>query len=273
MKRTLFIIVLLFFVIGSIVTSLITYDKEKRIELYLQSQEKVLQTQYNVTYKNFNLLSQSIYNNLITNKKVLEYMEEAHKKHSSIYLQSLRTKLYKNLEKIYQEWNIIGIKQLHFHLKDNTSFLRMHKPKKYGDKLTNFRYSVSYVNKQLIPIEGLEMGKILHGFRFVYPLFSKESKHIGSVEVSISAKNFRKKLQTSFDSNVKFLINKKTVDNTAWSADIHKLYENTRISEKYYRFKDDLSLNQNDIKNIPDNIISEIREKIKQQNTFFRILL
>jgi signal transduction histidine kinase len=268
MKRTLFIIVLLFFVIGSIVTSLITYDKEKRIELYLQSQEKVLQTQYNVTYKNFNLLSQSIYNNLITNKKVLEYMEEAHKKHSSIYLQSLRTKLYKNLEKIYQEWNIIGIKQLHFHLKDNTSFLRMHKPKKYGDNLTNFRYSVSYVNKQLIPIEGLEMGKILHGFRFVYPLFSKESKHIGSVEVSISAKNFRKKLQTSFDSNVKFLINKKTVDNTAWSADIHKLYENTRISEKYYRFKDDLSLNQNDIKNIPDNIISEIREKIKQQNTF-----
>jgi signal transduction histidine kinase len=268
MKKTFLVVILVFIVIGAIITSLITYDKEKRVEQYLDNQEKILQTQYNVTYKNFSLLSQSIYNNLITNKKVLEYMEEANKKHSATYMNVLRSKLHENLNKIYGEWSIIGIKQLHFHLKDNTSFLRMHKPEKYGDNLTSFRYSVAYVNQNLIPIEGLEMGKIIHGFRFVYPIFSNSSKHIGSVEVSISAKNFRQKLQSSFHSNVKFIIDKQMVNKTAWGNDIQKLYENTDISDKYYRFKDNKTYYMTDTKNIPQKIMMEVRDEIQKGEIF-----
>jgi hypothetical protein len=44
---------------------------------------------------------------------------------------------------------LIPLKQLHFHTTDNKSFLRFHRPDKYGDDLTGIRHTVEYVNKDL----------------------------------------------------------------------------------------------------------------------------
>jgi hypothetical protein len=51
----------------------------------------------------------------------------------------VRKKLYNSLLPFYERTsNILNIRQLHFHLADNTSFLRFHKPEKFGDDLTGY---------------------------------------------------------------------------------------------------------------------------------------
>ncbi|WP_258238883.1 cache domain-containing protein [Arcobacter sp. CECT 8985] len=91
---------------------------------------------------------------------------------------------------------------MHFHLPNNHSFLRLHKPNIYNDDLTNSRYSVNYVNKYKKKISGLEMGNIFLGFRYVYPLF-EHGKYIGSVETSLGIEAFTNRLEKLYNIKVK----------------------------------------------------------------------
>lgn len=74
-----------------------------------------------------------------------------------------------------------GIAQFQFHTPPATSFLRLHKPKKFGDDLSAFRQTVIDCNKEQKPVVGLEVGRGGPGLRAVYPIFYN-GKHYGSVE-------------------------------------------------------------------------------------------
>ena len=79
----------------------------------------------------------------------------------------------------------LHIRQLHFHLPDGRSLLRMHRPGKYGDPLFDVRHSVKLANTSKIYVEGFEEGRIFNGYRYVFPIVDKH-KHLGSVEISVS---------------------------------------------------------------------------------------
>lgn len=83
------------------------------------------------------------------------------------------------------------IKQFQFHLPPATSFLRLHKPEKFGDDLSSFRATVIETNKTQKPITGLEVGRGGPGLRVVYPVFHN-GKHVGSVEFGGSINNIVK---------------------------------------------------------------------------------
>ncbi len=74
-----------------------------------------------------------------------------------------------------------NVKQFQFHLPDSTSFLRLHKPEKYGDSLKDFRFTVNEANKNKSEVIGLERGVAGYGMRVVLPV-DYEGQHIGSIE-------------------------------------------------------------------------------------------
>jgi len=78
-----------------------------------------------------------------------------------------------------------AVRQFQFHTPPATSFLRVHKPEKYGDDLSSFRKTVVQTNQALKPISGLEKGVAGLGVRGLVPVFNKQ-KHIGSVEFGLS---------------------------------------------------------------------------------------
>lgn len=78
-----------------------------------------------------------------------------------------------------------AVRQFQFHLPPATSFLRVHKPEKFGDDLSSFRHTVVTVNETRQPISGLERGVAGLGMRGVVPVFN-EGEHIGSVEFGLS---------------------------------------------------------------------------------------
>jgi len=95
------------------------------------------------------------------------------------------------------------IKQFQFHLPPATSFLRLHKPEKFGDDLSSFRATVIETNKTQKPITGLEVGRGGPGLRVVYPVFH-DGKHVGSVEFGGSINNIVK--QTADLYNMQYSI-------------------------------------------------------------------
>lgn len=125
-----------------------------------------------------------------------------------------REKLYRLLLEKYKALKIkYNVRQLHFHLPDSTSFLRMHKPKVYGDSLIGIRQSVEYVNANLKPYFGFEEGRIYNGFRYVFPLFDDQNNYLGSVETSFDIKSFIDNYMNLFETKrVNFLISKKIVN-------------------------------------------------------------
>ncbi len=78
-----------------------------------------------------------------------------------------------------------GVRQFQFHTPPATSFLRVHKPAKFGDDLSGFRKTVVETNTSRKPITGLEVGRAGLGIRGMVPI-SKAGQHLGSVEFGMS---------------------------------------------------------------------------------------
>lgn len=78
-----------------------------------------------------------------------------------------------------------GARQFQFHLAPATSFLRVHKPEKFGDDLSSFRFTVVEVNTSGHPVSGLERGVAGLGMRGVVPV-THDGAQIGSVEFGLS---------------------------------------------------------------------------------------
>ena len=74
------------------------------------------------------------------------------------------------------------VRQFQFHL---TSFLRVHKPEKFGDDLSAFRKTIVQVNADKQTLSGLEAGEAGIGIRGLAPI-SRDGQHLGSVEFGLS---------------------------------------------------------------------------------------
>ena len=77
------------------------------------------------------------------------------------------------------------MRQFQFHEAPATSFLRVHKPEKFGDDLSSFRHTVVRVNETQKPVVGLEKGVAGLGLSGVVPMFANGA-HTGSVEFGLS---------------------------------------------------------------------------------------
>ncbi len=75
--------------------------------------------------------------------------------------------------------------QFQFHTAPATSFLRLHKPEKFGDDLSSFRNTVVLTNAERRPVRGIESGAAGLGVRGIAPV-NYQGKAIGSVEFGMS---------------------------------------------------------------------------------------
>ncbi len=216
--------VIIFISLLVVVDYAVDYFFNNQKETYLSVQTELLDTKFQTQYRYFKIMSHDIYSMYKDNKKLMNLFAQACD--ADISQKALvREKMYTMLERRYKRLVNMGIKQVHFHLPDNTSFLRMHKPEKFGDDLSLVRESVVYTNSMKEPSEGLEVGKATHGFRFVYPLFDKSNKHIGSVEISFSSELLLELITDKYVFDKYLLILKSEIDKNVWNESIDELYE------------------------------------------------
>ncbi len=127
---------------------------------------------------------------------------------------------------IQPEWKKIkqrfDVKQLHFHLGPSAlSFLRIHKPEKFGDHLDEIRFIIvdSYADQK--SYTGFETGRIASGLRATMPIFawdynSGKEVFVGILESGTSFKHMLKTLDKNFNVSISILLNIDHVKNTTW---------------------------------------------------------
>ncbi len=120
---------------------------------------------------------------------------------------------------------VYGISQFQFHLPNAVSFLRLHKPEKFGDDLSSFRYSVVDVNKTHKPIRGVEIGKYGPGVRIVYPVEYK-GEYLGSVEFGASINNLLDYLKEEYSFDYAIGIKKNIMEKTGFKSGDKNIVKN-----------------------------------------------
>ncbi len=204
---------LLLFVIGFLILSanffFVIYYKNNRLELH-RSYINSLNNEGEITLGVYADMADLIYRLYIDTPKVKGIFAQGVKSKDLAEKDRYRKLLYNELSDLYQILAQYDFRQLHFHENNNRSYLRFHRPEKFGDDLTGIRYSVEYANSKKQYIRGFEEGKIFNGYRFVYPVFFN-GEHIGSVEVSVSMNTIIQQLREMFNKKVQFIILKSQV--------------------------------------------------------------
>ncbi len=240
-------------------------------EQHFMSQTNNLKIAYEQVLEGYKLSSQVIYDNIINQSEVLSLFAQANGA-SEEEQADIRTQLYDLLIEDYQRLDSLNLRQLHFHLPDNTSFLRFHRPDLFGDSLTDVRYTIMLANRDLAPVIGFEEGRIYNGFRYVYPLFY-EGEHIGSVETSVSFLAIQQNLNQSLPGGLTFVLRAEVVGATVFESeqenyivsDISDVYAYDREVVETYQDED---MSWETIQRINEALDAEVINRLNDGETF-----
>jgi signal transduction histidine kinase len=121
-------------------------------------------------------------------------------------------------------------RQLHFHLGPGAvSFLRLHKPQKFGDRLDSVRYTIVDANAKLQPTKGFETGRLYSGIRGVTPVFADDplngaKVHAGALEAGTSFPLMFQSLRRHTGTHFAVLLTLEHLQANVWPDNLQKLY-------------------------------------------------
>lgn len=186
----------------------------ERTDQYVNERLEVLESSIDATVETLGSFSGYVFESVVLTEPVLSIMSAASSADADQRTE-LRSELYQHMLPHYTRMQDYRFRQLHFHLPDTTSFLRMHSRHRFGDYLGTIRSSIRITNSRLVPIQGFEEGRIFNGYRFVYPLLHND-EHVGSAEVSFSINAFIAVLSSLTDSRYLFTMNRSIVRSTVF---------------------------------------------------------
>lgn len=247
-----------------------TYKKNEQ-KNFLKIYNANLEKDSVIINKKFEVIAETMFETVLNNQRVLKLVKKAYTKEK----ESARGELYELLKAKYEFYKSYEVRQLHFHLKNNESFLRFHRPQKYGDNLTGIRATIEWVNLNHAKIKGFEEGRIYNGFRYVFPLSDSneqnEQEHLGSVEVSFSAHAVADDFAQSHEAKVAFLIDKKIVDAKVFNEEKSN-YSQSEFKNFYYensiKKKFQAAFKDIEIEKISPKNLKLINSKIFEGKTF-----
>ncbi|MBT7074607.1 MAG: diguanylate cyclase, partial [Anaerolineae bacterium] len=145
-----------------------------------------------------------------------------------------RDSLYKEIEPFWENMlEEYGLRQIHFHLgPGSTSFLRAHRPNKFGDNMDEVRYTIVDANLYQAPTAGFETGRVYSGIRGVVPVFAIDPEtdkkvHVGPVEVGISFKKILESLEGVHNVDMAVLLTLDHLQSNMWADFLDERFAET----------------------------------------------
>lgn len=120
------------------------------------------------------------------------------------------------------------VRQLHYHLGPGSlSFLRVHRPNKFGDRMDEIRYTIVDTNAERKARTGFETGRVYSGIRGVVPVFvvdpvNNENVYIGALEVGTSYSAILENVDKVQGIGSAILLTKNHVEKNMWPEAIQK---------------------------------------------------
>lgn len=210
MKRSLVLRPILLFVVLEMFTlGILFWFFNYQQQAHLDEEYRDFEYNYRSVLDTYEVLSKAVFMEVINKPDTLSLVARAIDSNTA-QRNALRTALQTRLQPTYQNLLQYNLHQLHFHLPDVSSFLRMHRPAAYGDSLVKIRPAVVLANQRREFVSGFEVGRHEAGFRFIFPLFQQQ-RFVGTVETSLSFATFETQLARRFPGEYVLLIKKSVV--------------------------------------------------------------
>ncbi len=238
--------------------------KNYHIQEELDNKIKELQLHYDISQEHHkrDLMSANLVFPKI--KLIQEIMSKAYGASESKKA-TLRAQLYNRLLRRYQAMKIRGYYHVQFLFPNNISFLRMHKPSKFGDDLKNTRYSFRYTNTTHQPISGFEKGRTSHGFRNIFPIFDSNGTYLGAYELSFSSDSIQNDLDNVNKIHSHFLVNKTIFDVKMWEGRDKAIDYIQSIENDDYKYALLNKANHKKLEHTEKNILIQHKKYISEQ--------
>ena len=223
MKKTkirISILLVVFFIVSVWTTNIIIENnKENTLKISLNNHKEILSRNYQMIMYDQKFKSSTIFERTFNNEKVLNILKYANNTNDEIVLSDLRDGLKKLLIDDYEIYKKDGILQFHFIFPNNVTFLRMHKPSKFGDDLSKVRLDIAWVNENRKELHGFHKGKTTHGFRHLRPIFAIDGTYLGVIDVSFTSGTLQDRLNNVNKLHTHFLVNKNIFNSKVWDRD------------------------------------------------------
>ena len=153
----------------------------------------------------------------------------------------IRAELLRVVQPSWQEvTRDFKVRQLHFHMgPGSTSYLRVHKPKLFGDDMNQCRYTVVTANQALKTVTGFETGRVVSGIRGVVPVFAigpdgGEASHVGALEAGTSFGTILPRLSRRLHAGLAVLLTDRHVQANVWPNQMHRAFADTTTYEDFF---------------------------------------
>lgn len=270
LKKISIISVLFFILLEVISYSYTAYVQELAEKDILLQNNKEFQTHLNFANNYLTDVSKVFYEVEVQNdQETANILYKADRTTDKSILAKLRHQLYNKYIATYKLMKEHDVRQFHFHLANGISFLRFHKPEKFGDPLFEVRPALTYVYKTKKAVHCFEEGRIFNGFRNVYPLF-KDKTFVGTVEISYSFDALQEKI-SHVDGSYSFLLMKTDVIKKKVFAQEQSNYEKSEFSGFAYdksTLKASKLMTLKQLMAANGKISSKVKEKLQEAELF-----
>ncbi len=126
--------------------------------------------------------------------------------------------------------HLMGARQLHFHLGPGSlSFLRVHRPRKFGDRMDDVRHIIVDTNRDHQVRRGFETGRVYSGIRGVVPVFANDAElgervYVGALESGTSFENIVNSFDQATGTHVTVLLSQEHIHSAMWPSFIEKRF-------------------------------------------------
>jgi diguanylate cyclase (GGDEF)-like protein len=212
------------------------YERQKN---YLDTEMVLFESKTMATLNSYESFSAYLYERFFNTAYIGQLVAQANEA-SELERTQLRADLHQYLADEYTQFSQHNFSLIQVHLKDGLSFLRLYQPDYFGDDLSSYRETIQIVKTQHRFVSGFEVGRVINGYRMVYPLFH-QAEYVGSVELSISMGTVIQMFRYSYPNiQTTFIIDQDAVKAMAFDdmlaqylphPFIHGYYTDVEISE------------------------------------------
>ena len=253
--------ILFFLLFQLFLLGFLSHEKNTEQTDYLQqimTQEKAAQ---DVVFSHYRSQAQFLFQLYINRPEILVLLKDAAESGPE-EREILRNRLYEGMSPFFNQTRKKFFPQMHFHFADGTSFLRMHKPEEFGDKLFADRQSFRTVSQQMKDEEGFEIDPHTEAFRYNFPLVY-EGRYLGSVEFALPPSHFRETLFSFHKDEYRFILKKIRADRVFLASTKERRLPSP-LSEDFYGEQEEdffhFGLHEH---RLPPDVITAIDQKLR----------
>jgi diguanylate cyclase (GGDEF)-like protein len=239
-------------VISSFLYFFLSRKREENERIYLNQKIEKASAEFKATLNGYDMIIYFVYKRYMYDPKVINALSKAYRNRKN--LDGIRKEVYQFLRPLYSDLKRYQIKFFRFYFPDGTTFIRFHRPEKFGDKPEREKFSI-------FDISGKKNDKDTIGFKYTFPVTDGKI-FIGNVEFTLPFSAVRVEMRKIFKGEYNFLILRNIIFSKRFSEEKQNYIQSEIDPDFYYEEDPEFKVVR---WNIPEEIISSINIKIRKE--------